>query len=111
MASTSLIGVLEKHRHRRSQRVPWHQPNRAGDHVRLPLHEKFTPTASFFFCLFYRYAFDIDAKTQSFLNRRVLAYIDTGGPDGLQVDTLGNVYAGCGDGVHVRIPLRSSCKD
>lgn len=25
-------------------------------------------------------------------------------PDGIQVDNAGNVYAACGDGVHVRIP-------
>ncbi|KAK7052266.1 SGL domain-containing protein [Favolaschia claudopus] len=47
------------------------------------------------------YAFDVDPKTQAFTNRRVFAYSDAGVPDGVQVDTKGNVYAGCGDGVHV----------
>ncbi|PFH47565.1 hypothetical protein AMATHDRAFT_67542 [Amanita thiersii Skay4041] len=47
------------------------------------------------------YAFDVDARTQAFTNRRVFAYVDTGVPDGIQVDAGGNVYSGCGDGVHV----------
>ena len=36
------------------------------------------------------------------MNRRVFAYVDTGVADGVQLDTKGNVYAGCGDGAHVR---------
>nr|GAT60610.1 predicted protein [Mycena chlorophos] len=47
------------------------------------------------------YAFDVDPKTQAFTNRRAFAFADSGVPDGVQVDTDGNVYAGCGDGVHV----------
>uniref|UniRef100_A0A8H7XJ86 SMP-30/Gluconolactonase/LRE-like region domain-containing protein n=2 Tax=Psilocybe cubensis TaxID=181762 RepID=A0A8H7XJ86_PSICU len=47
------------------------------------------------------YAYDVDAKTFAFNNRRVFAFIDTGIPDGIQVDTNGNVYAGCGDGVQI----------
>ncbi|KAH9911296.1 D-lactonohydrolase-like protein [Amylocystis lapponica] len=47
------------------------------------------------------YAFGVHPKTQAFVNRRVFAYIETGAPDGVQVDKKGNVYAGCGDGVHV----------
>ncbi|KAI0321394.1 D-lactonohydrolase-like protein [Amylostereum chailletii] len=47
------------------------------------------------------YQFDVDPKGQSFTNRRVFAYIDTGIPDGVQVDTAGNVYSGCGEGVQV----------
>jgi len=39
--------------------------------------------------------------TQSFTNRRVFAYADSGIPDGIQLDTMGNVYSGCGDGTHV----------
>ncbi|KAF8901211.1 D-lactonohydrolase-like protein [Gymnopilus junonius] len=50
------------------------------------------------------YEFDVDPKSQRFLNRRVFAYIDTGAPDGVQVDARGNVYAACGDGVHVWSP-------
>ncbi|EPQ51631.1 D-lactonohydrolase-like protein [Gloeophyllum trabeum ATCC 11539] len=47
------------------------------------------------------YAFDIDPLTQAFTNRRVFAYADAGVPDGIQVDSLGNVYSGCGDGIQV----------
>ncbi|KAG6902430.1 hypothetical protein C0995_016609 [Termitomyces sp. Mi166 len=47
------------------------------------------------------YAFDVDPRTHAFKNRRVFAYVDTGVPDGIQVDTQGNVYSGCGDGVQV----------
>ncbi|CAK5274203.1 unnamed protein product [Mycena citricolor] len=47
------------------------------------------------------YAFDVDSKSFAFTNRRIFAYVDTGIPDGVQVDTDGNVYAGCADGVHV----------
>ncbi|KAK0199834.1 D-lactonohydrolase-like protein [Desarmillaria ectypa] len=47
------------------------------------------------------YAFDVDPKTHAFKNRRVFAYVDSGVPDGIQVDTDGNVYSGCGDGVQV----------
>ncbi len=47
------------------------------------------------------YAFDVDAKSQAFKNRRVFVYVDNGVPDGIQLDTKGNVYSGCGDGVQV----------
>ncbi|KAG2067575.1 calcium-dependent phosphotriesterase [Suillus decipiens] len=47
------------------------------------------------------YQFDVDPTTQSFANRRVFAYADSGAPDGIQFDTEGNVYAGCGDGINV----------
>lgn len=50
----------------------------------------------------YSYAFDVDPKTQTFLNRRVLAYIDAGIPDGIQLDTNGNIYTSTADGVQVR---------
>ncbi|KAI0696584.1 calcium-dependent phosphotriesterase [Cytidiella melzeri] len=50
------------------------------------------------------YAFDVDSKTQAFLNRRVFAYVDTGVADGVQLDSKGNVYASCGDGAHVWSP-------
>ena len=53
----------------------------------------------------HRYAFDVDPESQTFLNRRVFAYVDTGIPDGIQIDKNGNVYAGCGDGVQVRVSL------
>lgn len=47
------------------------------------------------------YQFDVDPVTQSFTNRRVFAYSDSGIPDGIQVDINGNVYSGCGDGTHI----------
>ena len=47
------------------------------------------------------YSFDVDPDTLVFKNRRVFAFIDSGIPDGIQVDANGNVYSGCGDGVHV----------
>ncbi|KDR79179.1 hypothetical protein GALMADRAFT_223420 [Galerina marginata CBS 339.88] len=50
------------------------------------------------------FVYDVDSKTQAFLNRRIFAYADTGIPDGLEIDSEGNVYAGCGDGVHVWSP-------
>lgn len=48
-----------------------------------------------------RYAFDVEKASQAFTNRRVLTYVDTGVPDGVQVDSNGNIYASCGDGVQV----------
>ncbi|KAF7419407.1 hypothetical protein PC9H_001997 [Pleurotus ostreatus] len=45
------------------------------------------------------YAFDVDPISHAFKNRRVLAYVDAGVPDGIQVDTNGNIYSGTGDGV------------
>lgn len=51
-----------------------------------------------------RYQYDVDSRTQTFLNRRVFAYADTGLPDGIQLDAAGNVYSGCGDGVNVWAP-------
>jgi len=50
------------------------------------------------------YQYDVDPISQSFSNRRVFAYSDKGIPDGIQLDTDGRVYAGCGDGVQVLIP-------
>lgn len=49
------------------------------------------------------YAYDVDAYhgAPMLVNRRVFAYADNGVPDGLKTDVKGNVYAGCGDGVHV----------
>ncbi|KAF5354297.1 hypothetical protein D9756_007199 [Leucocoprinus leucothites] len=50
------------------------------------------------------YAFDVDVKTHTFTNRRIFAYVDAGIPDGVQVDTEGNVWAACWDGVQVFSP-------
>jgi len=46
------------------------------------------------------YAYDL-MKNKLLGNRRVFAYSDVGFPDGIHADTKGNVYASCGDGVHV----------
>lgn len=53
-----------------------------------------------------RYAYDILTRHSSpFLtNKRLFAMADTGAPDGIKCDTLGNVYSGCGDGVNVWSP-------
>lgn len=58
--------------------------------------------------LAYSYAFDVHPSSQTFMNRRVFAYTDTGIPDGIQLDTNGNVYSGCGDGVQVMLMLTST---
>ena len=49
-----------------------------------------------------RYAFDIldDRSTKWLINRRVLAAPDFGVPWGIECDTAGNLYAGCGDGIN-----------
>lgn len=47
------------------------------------------------------YAYDVDPDTFEFNNRRVFAYIDAGIPDGVQVDTNGNLFVGTRDGVQV----------
>lgn len=49
----------------------------------------------------------MDPQTHVFTNRRVLAYIDAGIPDGIQLDTHGNVFASCADGVQVRLQIFS----
>lgn len=46
------------------------------------------------------YAFDV-VGGKYLRNRRIFAYSDVGFPDGIHTDSEGNVYAGCGDGVHV----------
>ncbi|KIJ40139.1 hypothetical protein M422DRAFT_230315 [Sphaerobolus stellatus SS14] len=50
------------------------------------------------------YTFDVDPQTEQSRNRRVLAYIGTGVPDGIQVDSTGNVYASTGDGIQIYDP-------
>ncbi|OQE23380.1 hypothetical protein PENFLA_c011G10448 [Penicillium flavigenum] len=37
-------------------------------------------------------------------NRKTFAFVHSGAPDGIHCDSKGNVYAGCGDGVHVWNP-------
>jgi len=50
------------------------------------------------------YAFDVDPVSHAFKNRRVFAYVDAGVPDGIQVDSDGNIYSGCADGTQVWSP-------
>lgn len=50
------------------------------------------------------YAFDVTKDMKRLENRRTFAYPDNGFPDGIHCDTEGNVWAGCGDGVHVWNP-------
>lgn len=48
------------------------------------------------------YVYDFDGPKKNFLvNRRVFAVADTGIPDGVKVDKVGNVWAACGDGLNV----------
>lgn len=52
------------------------------------------------------YAFDVSTiHGEPFLtNRRLFAMADQGIPDGIKCDLEGNVYSGCGDGIHVWSP-------
>ncbi|KAF1937453.1 lactonohydrolase [Clathrospora elynae] len=50
------------------------------------------------------YAFDISEDGKQLSGRRTFAYSDNGFPDGVHTDTEGNVWAGCGDGVHIWNP-------
>ncbi|CAK7229956.1 hypothetical protein SCUCBS95973_007408 [Sporothrix curviconia] len=52
------------------------------------------------------YAYDVvSVAGEPFLaNRRLFAMVDHGIPDGIKCDVRGNVYSGCGDGVHVWSP-------
>ncbi|OAA60748.1 Six-bladed beta-propeller, TolB-like protein [Cordyceps fumosorosea ARSEF 2679] len=49
------------------------------------------------------YRFDV-AQDGTFENRKTFAFADNGVPDGVHCDSNGNVYAGCGDGIHVWNP-------
>ncbi|KAH9884696.1 D-lactonohydrolase [Xylariomycetidae sp. FL2044] len=49
------------------------------------------------------YRYDVK-EDGTFDNRKLFAFVDSGVPDGVHVDTKGNVYAGCGDGVTVWNP-------
>ncbi|KZF19306.1 calcium-dependent phosphotriesterase [Xylona heveae TC161] len=50
------------------------------------------------------YAFDVTPDEKRLVNRRVFAFVDSGIPDGIHTDTDGNVWASCGDGVHIWNP-------
>lgn len=61
-------------------------------------------------CVFFSYVFDVvrprhgtdlSAAGPTLHNRRLFAFVDSGVPDGIKTDRAGNVYSGCGDGVHV----------
>ena len=47
------------------------------------------------------YRFDITEDGKRLHNRQVFAYSDNGFPDGIHTDTMGNVYSGVADGIHV----------
>ena len=49
------------------------------------------------------FAFDVVWRYNApfLMNKRLFAFCDRGVPDGIKCDTSGNVYSGCGDGVHV----------
>ncbi|KAF9872182.1 smp-30 gluconolaconase lre-like region [Colletotrichum karsti] len=47
------------------------------------------------------YAYDVVDDKRRLSNKRVFAYTDNGIPDGLHTDVEGNLWASCGDGVHV----------
>ncbi|KAK7967099.1 uncharacterized protein PG986_001376 [Apiospora aurea] len=49
------------------------------------------------------YRFDVK-EDGTWENRKTFAYVSSGVPDGVHCDVKGNVYAGCGDGVHVWNP-------
>ena len=49
------------------------------------------------------YAYDIVGQRR-LDNRRTFAFVDNGYADGIHTDTDGNVWAGCGDGLHVWNP-------
>ncbi|KAH6628789.1 hypothetical protein F5144DRAFT_325114 [Chaetomium tenue] len=49
------------------------------------------------------YRFDV-LEDGTLENRKTFAFVTPGVPDGIHVDTKGNVYAGCGDGVQVFNP-------
>ncbi|KAI1077132.1 D-lactonohydrolase [Whalleya microplaca] len=49
------------------------------------------------------YRYDVQ-EDGTWKNRKLFAFVDSGVPDGIHVDSTGNVYSGCGDGVHVWNP-------
>lgn len=49
------------------------------------------------------YRYDVKGDG-TFENRKTFAFIGAGVPDGIHPDSNGNLYAGCGDGVHVFNP-------
>ncbi|KAL0936740.1 evolved d-pantonohydrolase [Colletotrichum truncatum] len=49
------------------------------------------------------YRFDVKPDG-TWENRKTFAYVNSRAPDGIHCDSKGNVYAGCGEGVHVWNP-------
>ena len=49
------------------------------------------------------YSYNVTASG-NFINRQLFAYVSPGVPDGIHCDSMGNVYTGVGDGVHVFTP-------
>lgn len=49
------------------------------------------------------YRFDVQ-EDGTWDNRKTFAFVASGVPDGVHSDSNGNIYAGCGDGVHVWNP-------
>ncbi|CAG8098470.1 unnamed protein product [Penicillium olsonii] len=49
------------------------------------------------------YRYDVK-EDGTFENRKLFAFVNARSPDGIHCDSWGNVYAGCGDGVHVWNP-------
>ena len=50
------------------------------------------------------YAFDVGGDGKTLSNKRTLAVISPGFPDGMRLDNEGNIYVGAMDGVHVLNP-------
>ncbi|KAH3661434.1 hypothetical protein OGAPHI_006841 [Ogataea philodendri] len=49
------------------------------------------------------YVYDVIGRKR-LENRRLFAYCDDGVPDGIKSDQFGNIYSGCGHGIHVWRP-------
>jgi gluconolactonase len=50
------------------------------------------------------YEYDVIDNGTRLASRKLFAYCTAGVPDGIKCDEAGNVYAGCGDGIHVWDP-------
>jgi gluconolactonase len=50
------------------------------------------------------YAFDVSADGTTISNQREFAVVSPGFPDGMRLDSMGNVYSGALDGIHVFNP-------
>lgn len=50
------------------------------------------------------YEYDVIDNGTRLAGRKLFAYCTAGVPDGIKCDEVGNVYSGCGDGIHVWNP-------